>query len=217
VDQRELDADIARDLSKREDVQTRLETLAVGDYVLSDRVAVERKTLADFLDSLFGGDRELFEQVAEMHRNYGRPVLVLEGEGDLYGVRDVHPNAIRGALASLAVDFGVSILRTDGEDDTAALLLTIARREQVADDREVNLHAEKTSKTLAEQQEYVVSSIADIGPVTARTLLSALGSVEAVLTAERDALLEIEGVGPVTADRIEDVVKSPYDPDRAVD
>ena len=36
ADQRELDATIARDLSARENTEARLETLAVGDYVLSD-------------------------------------------------------------------------------------------------------------------------------------------------------------------------------------
>ena len=217
VDQRELDADIARDLSKRSGVETRLETLAVGDYVLSNRVAIERKTLGDFLDTLLGGDRSLFEQLGDLRTHYGRPVLVLEGEGDLYAERNIHPNAIRGALASLAVDFGVSLLRTRGEDDTAALLATIAEREQAGSDREVSVHGEKTTKTMAEQQEYVVSSIADIGPVTARTLLTAFGSVESVLTADREDLLDVDGVGAVTADRIREVVASPYDPDRPGD
>ncbi|MFW5938780.1 MAG: ERCC4 domain-containing protein, partial [Halanaeroarchaeum sp.] len=215
VDQRELDADIAKDLSRREDVETRLETLAVGDYVLSDRVAVERKTFDDFLETLLGGDRSLFEQVGDMGSHYARPVIVLEGEGDLYAERNVHPNAIRGALASLAVDFGVSILRTRDEADTGALLLTIARREQETADREVSAHGEKTTKTLAEQQEYVVSSIADIGPVTARTLLEAFESVEAVLTADKEDLLDVEGIGEVTADRIRTVVGSEYEPDRS--
>ncbi|MFB6133814.1 MAG: DEAD/DEAH box helicase [Halanaeroarchaeum sp.] len=214
VDQRELDADIARDLSKRADVETRLETLAVGDYVLSDRVAVERKTIEDFLDSLLEEDRSVFEQVGDVASHYRRPVLVIEGEGTIFERRNVHPNAIRGALASLAVDFGASVLRTRDEDDTAKLLLTIAQREQDADDRAVSVHGEKTTKTLAEQQGYVVSSIADVGPVTARSLLSALGSVEAVLTADREALMDVEGVGSVTADRIREVVGSTYEPDR---
>ncbi|SNZ14964.1 fanconi anemia group M protein [Natronoarchaeum philippinense] len=212
ADQRELDANIARELSKREDVQTRLETLEVGDYVLSDRVAVERKAVDDFLDTLTGGDRSLFEQVGDMSRHYSRPVVVLEGEG-LYEKRDVHPNAIRGALSSLVVDFGVSVLRTEDEDDTRELLAVIAGREQENEDREVSIHGEKQSKTLAEQQEYVVASIADVGPVTARSLLSEFGTVEAVMTARKDDLLEAEGVGDVTADRIRDVIGSEYVPD----
>ncbi|ELZ47266.1 Hef nuclease [Halorubrum californiense DSM 19288] len=210
VDQRELDSSIAKDLSTRDELVTRLETLAVGDYVLSDRVAVERKSAADFVDSMLDSDRSMFEQVGELSRAYARPVMVVEGT-NLYGQRDIDPNAIRGALASLAVDFDVSVLRTEGEEDTTELLATIAKREQETRDREVSVHGEKTTKTRAEQQEYVVSSIADIGPVTARTLLEYFGTVEAVMTAPEDDLLEVDGVGPVTAERIREVVGSEYE------
>ena len=209
ADQRELDANIARELSKRDDFRTRLETLAVGDYILSDRVAVERKTVDDFLDTLTGGDRSMFEQVGDAARHYSRPVVIIEGS-DLYGKRDVHPNAIRGALSSLAVDFGASILQTEDEAETRELLAVIAGREQQKDDREVSVHGEKQSKTLAEQQEYVVAAIADIGPVTARSLLSEFGTVEAVMTAREEDLLEADGVGQVTAERIREVIGSEY-------
>jgi Fanconi anemia group M protein len=212
VDQRELDSHIARDLSKRDAVDTRLETLDVGDYVLSDRVAVERKSHSDFLDTMLGGDRSLFEQAKDLTRHYTRPVLLLEGDGDLYAERNVHPNAIRAALASLAVDWGISVVHTRDEDDTADMLETIASREQTDNDREVSSHGEKAAKTLGEQQEYVVSAIADIGPVTARSLLDQFGSVESVMTASEDELLDAEGVGSVTAERIREVVATDYRP-----
>ncbi|KAB7517706.1 DEAD/DEAH box helicase [Halosegnis rubeus] len=209
ADQRELDSTIARDLSKRDGIETRLETLAVGDYVLSDRVVVERKSVDDFLDTLLGEDRSMFEQVGDAVRNYARPVVIVEGE-NLYGKRNVHPNAIRGALASLAVDFGASVLFTEDEQGTANLLDVIARREQEESDREVRVHGEKSNKTLDEQQEYVVSSVAEVGPVTARALLESFGSVEAVMTASEQELQEVEGVGPVTAQRVREVVGSEY-------
>ncbi|WP_254832551.1 DEAD/DEAH box helicase [Haloglomus salinum] len=211
ADQRELDSHIARDLSTREGVTTRLETLAVGDYVLSDRVAVERKSVDDFLDTLLGNDRSMFDQVGDAARHYARPIVILEGER-LYEKRNVHPNAIRGALSSLAVDFGASVLQTRDTDETADLLEVIARREQDRDDREVRVHGEKSSKTLAEQQEYVVSSVAEVGPVTARALLDHFGSVEAVMTADADALKGVDGVGDVTATQIREVVNGEYDP-----
>ena len=211
VDQRELDSSIAKDLSRREGVETRLETLAVGDYVLSDRVVVERKTVSDFLDTLTGGDeRSMFEQVKDATRYYARPIVVVEGT-DLYGERNVHPNAIRGALASLAVDFGTSILRTTDEDETTDLLEVIATREQEEEDRTVSVHGEKSSKPLAEQQEYVVASVAEVGPVTAQSLLAEFGSVEAVMSADADELQAAEGVGEVTAERFREVVGSDYD------
>ncbi|MFC6952317.1 DEAD/DEAH box helicase [Halorubellus litoreus] len=214
VDQREMDSTIPRELSKRDGVTTRLETLSVGDYVLSDRVVVERKSVDDFLDTLTGGDRSMFEQLGDATRHYSRPVVVVEGEGSLYGRRQVHPNAIRGALASLAVDFGVSVLRTQSEADTMELLSVIAEREQEVDGREVSVHGEKASKTLTEQQEYVVSSIADVGPVTARSLLEHFSTVEAVMTARQEDLEEVAGVGAVTAERVREVVGSEYDPGR---
>jgi Fanconi anemia group M protein len=151
----------------------------------------------------------MFEQVGDATRHYARPVVIVEGE-DLYGERNVHPNAIRGALTSLVVDFGASILRTDDEDDTADLLEVIATREQEQDDREVSVHGEKQSKTLPEQQEYVVASIAEVGPVTARALLEQFGTVEAVMTANKADLQEVDGVGAVTAERIREVVGSDY-------
>ncbi|RXK50418.1 DEAD/DEAH box helicase [Halorientalis pallida] len=210
ADQRELDSTIARDLSTREGIETRLETLAVGDYVLSDRVVVERKTVGDFLDTLTGGDRSMFEQVGDATRHYARPVVIVEG-ADLYGERNVHPNAIRGALSSLVVDFGASVLRTTDEDDTADLMEVIATREQEQSDREVSIHGEKQSKTLSEQQEYVVASIAEVGPVTARSLLSHFGTVEGVMIANEEDLQEVEGVGAVTAERIREIVGSDYE------
>ncbi len=209
ADQREMDANIARDLSRREEIEVRLETLEVGDYVLSDRVVVERKSVADFVDSLVGGDRSVFEQVGAMARHYSRPIVVVEGEG-LYEQRNVNPNAIRGALSSLAVDFGASVLRTGGEDETTELLAVIAGREQEVSDREVSVHGEKQSKTLSEQQEYVVASIAEIGPVTARSLLEEFGTVEGVMIATEDELQDADGVGQVTAERIREVVGSEY-------
>ncbi|WP_312911886.1 DEAD/DEAH box helicase [Natronosalvus caseinilyticus] len=209
ADQREMDANIARELSRREEIEIRLETLDVGDYVCSDRVVVERKSVADFVDSLVGGERSVFEQVGAMARHYSRPVVIVEGEG-LYEQRDVHPNAIRGALSSLAVDFGASILRSESEDDTTELLATIAKREQQLSSREVSVHGEKGAKTLSEQQEYVVSSIADVGPVTARSLLETFGSVEAVMIASEDELREADGVGEVTAERLREVIGSDY-------
>ncbi len=211
ADQRELDATIGRELSRRDEITVRLASLAVGDYVLSDRVVVERKTVDDFLDTLLGEDRSLFTQVRAMVEHYDRPVVLIEGD-DLLAQRDVHPNAVRGAIASLAVDFGISVLFTMDQTDTTELLAIIAEREQRKRKRTPSVHGEKGGRTLAEQQEYLLSSITDIGVVTARALLDSFGTVEAVLTANEDTLCAVDGIGEVTATRIREVVTTPYDP-----
>lgn len=211
VDSRELDSSIPRELSQRDDIVTSVETLEVGDFILSDRVAVERKSVDDFLGSIVDRERDVFQQVKELDSAYDRPVVIIEGDG-LYSSRNIHPNAIRGAIASLAVDLGASVLRTEDEQDTTELISMIASREQEERDKTVSLHGSKDTRTMPEQQEYVVSSIADVGPVTAQSLLSEFDTVREIMTADAATLQDAEGVGEVTADRIEEVLTTSYKP-----
>jgi Fanconi anemia group M protein len=110
----------------------------------------------------------------------------------------------------MAVDFGASVLRTADAEETADLLEVVASREQETASRGVSVHGEKGGKTLTEQQEYVVGAIAEVGPVTARALLGHFGSVEAVMAAGEEDLLEVDGVGEVTAGRIREVTGTDY-------
>lgn len=208
VDQREMRSTVARTLDKS-GVNVVFKTLEVGDYVLSDRLAVERKTVEDFASSLIDTQRNIFTQISNLARTYDKPALIIEGEG-LFTARQLNPNAIHGTLTSLAIDFGVSIFYTRDEEDTAALLKVIAKREQIDEKREVTAHGKKSSRLLSEQQEYVVSAISEIGPKAARSLLKHFGSVEAVMKADYDGLLKVKLIGPKTAARIREVVESEY-------
>lgn len=208
VDRREIRSGVARALeSAGNDVI--LTTLEVGDYIVSDRVAIERKTDMDFLDSIIDKDRNIFGQLSDLARTYDRPVLIIEGD-NLYATRQIHPNAIRGVLASIATDFGIPIISTRDAGDTAALIQVMAKREQVDEKRTPSLHGRKTSMTLSEQQEYIISSISNIGPVAARKLLQHFGSVESIMRASPDELMEVGSIGPKTAQRIREVVGSVY-------
>jgi ERCC4-related helicase len=207
VDQREIRSHVVHTLEKL-GVDVALTTLEVGDYVVSDRVGIERKTAEDFLSTFLDG-RDLFSQVSDLARAYERPLFIIEGEG-LYATRQMHPNVIRGVLAAITIDFGVPIIFSRDEDDTAALINIIAKREQVDSNREINLHGKKTASTLKEQQEYLVSAISEIGPVVARKLLRHFGSVERIMSASREELMAVELVGPKTADRIKEVVSGEY-------
>ncbi|MFB6284196.1 MAG: DEAD/DEAH box helicase [Halobacteria archaeon] len=209
VDQRETKSNVARSLDGMENVELSLDTLEVGDFVVSDRVAVERKSMDDLISTLTG-DRSMFEQVGELSRNYSKPLLILEGEPEELFSTGVHPNAVRGALASLTTDFEVPVIYSRDEDETAEYLSILAEREQKEEDRVVRVHGEKSSATLPEQQEYVVSSISDVGIVTARSLLNELGSVENVVLADKEELMEADGVGEKTAEKIRQVVESKY-------
>ncbi|MDY6931352.1 MAG: DEAD/DEAH box helicase [Halobacteriota archaeon] len=207
TDQRELNSAVVKSLDKK-GAELDIRTLEVGDYVLSERVCVERKKVDDLLSSLTD-KRYLFGQLSDMANEYERPLLIIEGEG-LFATRNIHPNAIRGLLSTIAIDLAIPIIFTADEEDTASLLYIIAKREQEKKKKAFNPHGKRSSLSLKEQQEYLVSSISNIGPVTAKNLLSHFGSVENVVSASKEELMEVERVGSVTAGKIRDVVGSTY-------
>ncbi len=137
IDDRETSSKVVEVLSSM-GATIRLERLAHGDYAIGDRILIERKTARDFVDTLI--DRDLLGQIKEMAEAAPRPVIIIEG-GDLYSQRDIHPNAIRGVLAALTLDLGVSLLFTKDEQDTAQMLFVLAKREESArGERKIHPH-----------------------------------------------------------------------------
>jgi Fanconi anemia group M protein len=183
--------------------------LEIGDYVASDRVCIERKRTMDFLDSLINKRRNLLEQIHRLKKEYAKPLLIIEGES-IYGQRNVHPNVVRAVMASIALDFSVPIIQTRDEADTASLIYIIAKKEQAPNKTEVNPHGKKPAASLKEQQEYLISALPTIGIVTARNLLRRFMTIERIVTASKEELMEVEHVGEKTAELIKTVLTKRY-------
>jgi len=184
----------------------RLERLAFGDYAIGDRILVERKTVRDFVDTLI--NRDLLGQVKAMADAVIRPVLIIEG-GDLYTQRNIHQNAIRGVLAALTVDMGVSVLFTRDEQDTAQMLMVIAKREE-GERGERKVHPHKTHRSIKEEQEYIVSAFPEIGMKNARLLLAHFGSIQGIVNASLEELVAVKGIGEKTGQRVFELCLAKY-------
>jgi len=205
IDDRETSSKVVEVLSGM-GAAIRLERLACGDYAIGDRILVERKTARDFVDTLV--NRDLLGQAKAMSDAVIRPVMIIEG-GDLYTQRDIHPNAIRGVLAALTVDMGVSVLFTRDEQDTAQMLFTLAKREE-GERGERKAHPHKTHRSVREDQEYIVSAFPEIGMKNARLLLSHFGSIQGIANASYEQLVAIHGIGEKTAQRVFEVCRARY-------
>ncbi|MGB9936297.1 MAG: DEAD/DEAH box helicase [Methanobacterium sp.] len=205
ADSREGNSRVLRELDKLNN-DIKVQSLAVADYQVSNSVGIERKTTKDFISSII--DKRLYKQAKELAENFRNPIIILEGE-DLYSSL-IHPNAIRGALASLAVDFNIPIIPTRSEEDTAAMITRIAIREQIHERSDIQTRTEKKPLTLYEQQLYIVESLPNIGPVTAKKLLEEFGSVEGVVRASENELKKVEGIGNKIAQKIREVVTSGF-------
>ena len=205
ADSREGNSKVIRHLTEMEiDVQVR--SMAVADYQVSDEVAIERKTAKDFVDSIV--DKRLFKQAKELSEEFKHPILILEGD-DLY-TGMINPNAIRGSMASIAIDFGISIIPTRNSQDTAAMIKRIAVREQNGERTPIQIRTDKKPVSLMEQQLFIVESLPNIGPVNAKNLLLHFGTVSNILNASENDLQEVEGIGKKTAKDIRNVLDSKY-------
>ena len=205
VDSREGNSKVIRALDTI-GVKVKVNTMSVADYQVSEEVAIERKTAKDFVDSIV--DKRLFKQARMMMEEFKKPIMILEGDDFYSGF--INPNAIRGAMTSIALDYGISIIPTRTAEDTAAMIKRIAVREQKGEKRSIQIRTERKPQNLWEQQLFIIESLPGIGPVHAKRLLEHFGTVKAVLEADEKKLQEVEGIGKKTAKNIREVVDGKY-------
>lgn len=181
------------------DAHLDLQTLDVGDFVLSSRVCVERKRCDDFVHSVMDG--RLFEQLATLQESYAKPLLVLEGES-LWGHANMRPEAIMGAMASVTVDYGIPVMQTRDAEETARFLVAVARREQHMAGGSASRRGASRTMSDDERLEHILAGFPDVDRVRAQAFLDRFGSLKAIFDATEAELATAEGIGPKTAANI---------------
>lgn len=191
-------------------VELEVGRLEVGDFVLSERVAVERKSVRDFVRSVMDGRLE--DQARRLREGYERPLLILEGREDPEELGKLHPHAVQGALLHLVMDLGIPVLRTRDGSQTATLLWLLARRERKEGRGPPRLRIKRGGLPLPLQQRFVVEGLPGVSSVLAERLLERFGTVEGVMRASERELREVRGIGEVKARRIRELLTRPYEP-----
>ncbi len=203
VDDRELKSETAKTLFAL-GCQLKPLRLEVSDFVLSPRVAVERKTASDLESSVMDG--RLFDQVKNLLESVERPFLCIIG-------RDfprLGEKAMRGVVISLVIDYGLPVLFFDNEKEVAVFLHHVAEREQLKEHKEQKLRFGHKGFTFAQKQQFIVESLPMIGPSAAKKLLEYFQSVEKVFTASEKELQEVELIGKEKAKEIRNVLETKY-------
>ena len=185
-----------------------LKRLDIADYVLSEKVGVERKSVKDFVNSII--DKRLLTQVKALRENFERPLLIIEGEDDIYSVRNIHPNAIRGMLSAIVIDYEVPIIWTKNFIETAAFLKVLAKREQENKDKDFGIRFDKKPLTTKELQEFIVESLPGVGPKLSKSLLEKFKSIKDIAQSSKEDLSDIDKMGPKKAKDIYDIFRENY-------
>ena len=209
ADDREKGAGIIKELSSM-GAKVNMRRLEIGDYMLSSQCVVEFKTVADFVDSIV--DSRIFGQIRELKGKYNKPLIIIQGSEDIYSQRSIHPNAIRGVLATITIDYAVPVIQTKNAIETASLLTVIAKREQEGKGKDFDFHVSKRVFTTAEQQEYIMSSFPGVGPTLAKPLLERFGTIKNIVNAKEDELKQIAKIGEKKAKGIQKLLTEEYKP-----
>ncbi len=188
-----------------------MRTLDVGDYMLSPRVGIEYKKVPDFVDSIIDG--RLLEQIKNLKNSFDRPMIIIEGAEDIYGLRKIAPNAIRGMLATIMISYGIPVIQTKTPKETASLMAVVAKREQDPDFRDYNPHGSKKPLTTKELQEYIVSALPGVGPTLAKPLLKEFSSIKKIVNASEEELRKVDRIGEKKAKEIQKLLTEEYDTD----
>jgi ERCC4-type nuclease len=173
--------------------------LAVGDFIVEDRFAIERKTLADFARSVI--DRRLFRQAAALAKGAHRALLILEGTAGDTRDTGVSREALQGALITVSVFYGLAVLRARDAAETARLLVYLGRQAQ-AFARDSLSRPGYRPKGKRARQLFLLQGLPGVGPGRAARLLERFGSVQAVVVAPSSDLAAVDGIGTTTARRI---------------
>jgi ERCC4-type nuclease len=199
ADDREEAGGVIAELRTRADVALEVRRLPVGDFLVEERFAVERKTLADFSCSVV--DARLFKQAAALVRGSRRAVLVLEGTTVDLGGGGVSREALQGALITVSVFYGLAVLRARDATETARLLVYLGRQAQQFASGSLPRRGYRPKGKRARQL-FVLQGLPGVGPERAARLLERFGSVQAVAVASPDELATVDGIAETTAARI---------------
>ena len=189
-------------LLQSQGVEVEQQELEIGDYVLAEGFAVERKAAVDFIASIL--DKRVFSQAPLLKQAYPRAAIIVEG--DLYRTRSaIDPSALMGAISWLAVIVNVQVLETRDAAHTAVLMATMQRHATEGLGYEVALRGSKPKdRTL--QAAFLVEGFPGVGPAAARKLLAHFGSPDAVFRAAPAELRQCAGVGPKTVAAMHEVL-----------
>ncbi len=180
--------------------------LQVGDYIVSDRCAIERKTRQDFEASIVDG--RLFSQAGNLCASYERPVMIVEGRPNLSS--GISKNALLGAYASLVCDYGLSVFFVKSKNAFCRLVLAFAKYEQKGRGKMLPVYAKRKSLSIEKMQLAVLESMPMIGPKYARNLLVHFGTLKNVANAPFDELVKVKGLGKKRATIISNLLGTPY-------
>ena len=205
IDSRE-DINFTKEIFNSEILKLKKVNLEIGDILIDENICIERKKQIDFINSIL--DKRLFSQCYNLITKYRKPILLIEGDLDLFSIRNIHKNIIYSTLCSLAIDYKIPIIFTKNVKESCELIENLISR---LENKNKKL-SYKTKSGFSENQklENFISQIPKVNFVVARSLLKKFKTIKKIINAKENDFVKIENIGKIRAKNIFDFFNLEY-------
>ncbi len=205
VDKRERNLELLEGLSNL-GMEMTFAQLPVGDYIISDRICVERKTVSDFENSIVTS--RLFDQTRRLHESFSKPVLLIEGADNDFRLGN---NIMLGTIMKLYVDYNLQVIRSQDRIESAYILSRFAEHEQKEEERLPRMVGLKKAYTNYEWQIMILSAIPGIGAKLAKKLIARFRTIKGVASAGVEDLVKVDKIGKKKAEKIYFILNTEFE------
>lgn len=218
IDDRERASGLPEAVARVCGFEPRIERLDAGDILVAGRILIERKTTRDLVVSITDG--RLMRQAASLASQSWEAVVIVEGEFTPEVLGGMKAAAVRGAMASVMLDWRIPVFRARSVRETAVWVGVLLDRTSDAADRPdwrrvsptgaVSGFDPRAARPVRRRRASapgqvpaaMLSQIPGLGPERARALLRRFGSAAEIGRASANELREVEGIGPRLAEQI---------------
>ena len=204
ADDRESTAGIFDHLRSCSDLRLHIKRLLTVDYIVDNTIIFERKTAADFAESLV--DTRLFSQAGRLANQSLRGAFIIEGSASDWRKLCVRREALQGALLTLSLVFDLPVFRSQDINETTRLLVYAGRQFARLRHGDASRYRVSKAKRKRTRQLRLLTMLPGVGADLAKRLLDHFGSVYACLAASPTELQEVSRIGPKTAEAIRDLI-----------
>ncbi len=182
--------------------------LEEGDYIAAE-YAVERKTVRDFISSLYSG--RLFDQAYRLGQAYQFAIIIVEGNLNSALEKMKNPKVFWGALITLSFGYGIRSFFTRDPAETAELIWILAKRPPEVRSRPPVIVKKPKYGQIREGQIVLLQGLPGIGARLAQKLLRRFGTPRKVFLATESELNTKGGLGRAKTAKITSVLDTTYD------
>lgn len=181
--------------------------MVVGDILVEEaELVIERKTIEDYASSIL--ERRLSGQIQKMQDSGLTPYILVEDDlSASEGLTHTRlaPESIRGHMASTMARESIPVIPCSNLDLLIDMAVRLGRK-YIEEPGTEQISGGSLGKDVPVARQ-IFGTIPGVGPSMSKELYNEFSTVESLLHADEETLLEMDGIGPKTVETIHESLR----------